>query len=201
MSSALCAPAPHRRGGPMSRIAAALVAFVLVVGCGGMPDAAGAVPAWAAYPAIAEGARMVGAEFTRAGADASAIVRALQPTDADYVAVFEGDTLVAALIHYGGYWESPDVIAPAPGQTDIRVFAATSEELQAGTGDAREFPSGYAEVAPHLARGLTMFLLQFSKPGEGFGVRIGAFAHVNGRWRIFPDPWAVLTVGQPGHHH
>jgi hypothetical protein len=179
----------------------ALVAVVVLVGCAGAPDAPVALPALATYPGTPEGARMVAAEFTRPGADPSAIVMSLRPTDDDITAVFDEETLVGALIHYGGYWESPDVLGPAPGQTEIRVFAATSEELAAGTGDAREFPSGYAEIAPHLAPGLTIYLMAFSKPGESFGVRIDGLVHVNGRWRIFPAPWMVLKVDEPGHQH
>jgi hypothetical protein len=194
-------PVAYHRGMPMSKIAAALVVVALLVGCGGASDTTGAVPELATYPDNREGARMVAAEFTRQDANPSLIVMGLRPTDKDYVAVFDGETLVAALIHYRGYWESPAVLGPAPGQTDVRVYAATSEELGAGTGDAREFPGSYALIAPHLARGLTIYLLAFSKPGESFGIRIDGLAHVNGRWRIFPAPWVVLTVGQPGHHH
>jgi hypothetical protein len=177
---------------------AALVAVAVLVGCAGAPVA---LPAPATYPGTPEGARMVAAEFTRPGADASAVVMSLRPTDDDIRAVFDEETLVAALIHYGGYWESPDVLGPAPDQTEIRVFAATSEELAAGTGHAREFPSGYAEIAPHLAPGLMIYQLMFTKPGESFGIRIDGLTHVNGRWRIFPAPWMVLKVDEPGHQH
>ncbi len=34
-----------------------------------------------------------------------------------------------------------------------------------------------------------------------FGIRFDGLLHVNGQWRIFPSPWAVLSVGEPGHHH
>ena len=190
----------HRGAGPLSTMAA-LVAVALLVGCASAPDSSGLVPALATYPGTPEGARMVAAEFTKPGADPSAIVLSLRPTDDDYITVFDGETLVNALIHYDGYWKSPDVLGPAPGQTEIRVFAATSEELAAGTGNAQEFPSGYALIAPHLAPGLTIYLMVFSRPGESFGIRIDGLSHVNGRWRIFPMPWAVLEVGKPGHQH
>jgi hypothetical protein len=193
-------PLAHRPAGPLSTITAALAAVALMIGCGA-PDTPTAVPALATYPGTPEGARMVATEFTKPGADPSAIVLSMRPTDDDCIAVFDDETLVAALIHYDGYWESPDVLGPAPGQTEIRVFAARSEELAAGTGDAREFPSGYALIAPHLEPGLTIYLLVFSRPGESFGVRIDGLTHVNGKWRIFPAPWAVLDVGEPGHQH
>jgi hypothetical protein len=198
-------PGTHRRGGPLPAIMAGLAAVALLIGCGGAPDepgaAPGAVPAVTTYPGTSEGARVVAAEFTRPGADPSAIVLSLRPTDDDIIAVFGGETLVDALIHYGGYWESPDVLGPAPGQTEVRIFAATSEELIAGTGDAREFPGGWALIAPHLTPGLTIYLMVFSRPGESFGVRVDGLTHVNGRWRIFPEPWEVLAVGEPGHQH
>jgi hypothetical protein len=191
----------QRRARVLPTIMAALVAAALMVGCGGTSETAGTAPAAATYPGTPEGARMVGAEFTKPGADPSAIVLSLRPTDDDCIAVFDDETVISALIHYDGYWESPDVLGPAPGQTEIRVFAATSEELAAGTGDAREFPGGYALIAPHLDPGLTIYLLVFSRPGESFGVRIDGLTHVNGKWRIFPAPWAVLAVGEPGHQH
>jgi hypothetical protein len=183
------------------RLVATVVTVALVAGCGGAPDFPRPVSALATYPGTPEGARMVAAEFTKPGADPSAIVLSVRPSEKDCIAVFDGETLPAALTHYDGYWESPDVLTPAPGQTEIRVFAATSEQLTAGTGEAREFPSGWASIAPHLAPGLTFYVLVFSRPGEGFGIRIDGLTHVNGQWRIFPAPWAVLEVGEPGHHH
>src|SRR5215218_1016923 len=111
-----------RRARVLPTSMAVLLAAALMVGCGGTSDTAGAVPTAATYPGTPEGARMVAAEFTKPGADPSAIILSLRPTDDDCIAVFDDETLVPALIHYDGYWESPDVLGPAPGQTEIRVF-------------------------------------------------------------------------------
>jgi hypothetical protein len=187
--------------GPLPAIVAALAAVALLAGCGPAPDIHRPVSALATYPDTPEGARMVAAEFTKPGADPSAVVLSLRPTDEDCIAFFDDETIVDALIHYGGYWESPDVLGPAPGQTEVRVVAATTEDLAAGTGNTREFPGGWTSIAPHLRPGLTIYVMVFTRPGESFGVRIDGLTHVNGQWRIFPAPWAVLGVGEPGHHH
>jgi len=198
---AAAVPEAHRGPvGTLSVIMAALVAVALLAGCDA-PDVPRPVSALATYPGTPEGARMVAAEFTTPGADPPALLLSLRPTDKDCIAVFDDATLAAALIHYDGYWESPDVLGPAPDQTEVRVLAATTEELATGTGNTREFPGGWASIAPHLRPGLTIYVMVFSRPGQSFGVRIDGLTHINGQWRIFPSPWAVLTVGEPGHHH
>ena len=182
-----------------STITAVLLAVAVLVGCGTATSAPTPVPM--TYPGTPEGARLVAEEFTKPGADQRTLLMSLRPDDTDYSEVFDGETLVAALIHYDGFWNAPDVLGPGPDQTDARVVAATTEELEAGTGGALEFPGGYRTIAPHLTPGLTIYQMIFSAPGESFGVRVDGLIYVNERWRLFPSPWEVLAIDEPGHRH
>jgi hypothetical protein len=140
-------------------------------------------PDLASYPGPPEGVRMI-AEVD------------------DYGAVFNDESLRDAKRHYEGFWAKPSwVVGPAPGQTEFRVEMATSEQLAAGTGAAPRFPGGYRAIAPHLKPGLTVYEIIFVAPGQTYGVILDGLVYVNGKWRIFPAPWRVLTVNEPGHQH
>jgi hypothetical protein len=176
----------------LSVLAAALLSF-LVAGCGASE--------LTSYPGTPEGARLIAEEFMKPGANPLALTLDLEPADDDYAAVFDDETLGAARTHYDGFWATPSVVAPGPGQTEFRVEMATGEELAAGTGSAREFPGGYRTVAPHFRTGLTIYEVIFVAPGEVSGLILDGLVYVNGKWRIFPAPWRVLMVNEPGHQH
>jgi hypothetical protein len=159
-------------------------------------------PDLASYPGPPEGVRMIAEEFMKPDANLLALSLALEPTVDDYGAVFNDESLRDAKRHYDGFWAKPSwVVGPAPGQTEFRVEMATSEQLAAGTGAAPRFPGGYRAIAPHLKPGLTVYEIIFVAPGQTYGVILDGLVYVNGKWRIFPAPWRVLTVNEPGHQH
>ncbi|GAA3229070.1 hypothetical protein GCM10017691_20800 [Pseudonocardia petroleophila] len=171
----------------------ALAFGVAVAGCGGgeqegSGDAAG-------------GLAQLADEFLRVRHDLAPLLAKLQAELTDYGEVFTGDTVVAAIRHYDGYWRSPRVLGPTDRHSAYRLSHVTTEELAAGTGAAPTFPAGYRDVAPRLQPGLTVHRITFHEPGQSLGIDLDALVSVAGRLRLLPTPWLVLDVDEPGHSH
>jgi hypothetical protein len=177
----------------------ALLVFVLAaVGCGGSGNSSpgggssSSSPA-SRYPGTPDGAKAMLAEFVKPGADNAALSKALRPTKADYDAVFTPDLAAKANLIYSPAWDSGQlVVAPKPGQTQVLVSSATSDELKAGTGGASGFPGGWKDVGAQLKPGVTFYSFKFVEPGQSLGMAYDGLAYVNGNWRIFPKPWKVM---------
>jgi hypothetical protein len=136
--------------------------------------------------------------FLQPGADAAALTRRLRPQGADYKAVFSGELARKAEAEYGKAWEGGKlVIARKDEQTELKVFSATTEELQAGSGEAREFPGGYRKIAPQLGKGLRFYRFKFVKPGESAGMAYDGLVFVNGHWAFFPKPFRLVAEPLP----
>lgn len=144
------------------------------------------------HPATEEGAKALLAEFVKPGADHAALSRQLRPTADDYKAVFEPELAAKAESGYGPAWDAGQlVVAPKAGQTEVKVFSATSDELKSWSGSAAEFPGGWKDVAAQIKPGLRVYRFKFVEPGEDLGMAYEGLVHVNGHWRIFPKPWRV----------
>lgn len=186
--------------------ALALLAFA-IIGCSsggnnanggnntnGSSNAGGTNSSSSSYPGTEDGAKALVAEFVKPGADLAALTRNLRPTKADYDAVFTPDLAAKADTVYGAAWDGGQLgsIAPKPGQTQVMIMSATSEELKSWTGDAKEFAGGWKDVSAQLKPGVTFYQFQFVEPGKKFGMAYDGLAYVNGNWRIFPKPWKVM---------
>ena len=79
-----------------------------------------------------------------------------------------------------------------PDQTELLIWAATTEELQNQSGHAMEFPGGYKGVADKLGAGLTWYRFKTVRPGERSGMAYDGLVYVNGRWAFFPKPWKAV---------
>jgi hypothetical protein len=144
------------------------------------------------HPATEDGAKALLAEFVKPGADHAALSKNLRPSKDDYAAVFEPELAAKAEAVYGPAWDGGAmVIAPKSGQTEIKVFSATSDELKSWTGNAAEFPGGYKDVAAQLKPGVKIYRFKFVEPGQDLGMAYDGLVSVNGNWRIFPKPWRV----------
>jgi hypothetical protein len=54
----------------------------------------------------------------------------LRPTSADYATVFDADSSAKVAAVYDPAWEGGQmVVAPKAGQTEVKVFSATSDEM------------------------------------------------------------------------
>ena len=120
----------------------------------------------------------------------------LRPTKEDYRAFYADESTAArAETFYDKLWSSGDaVVAPKEGQTELKLFSATTEQLSESAGEAAEFPGGMLSLASTktLKPNQTIYAFKFVKPGESTGMAFEGLTHVNGNWRLFPKPWRFM---------
>ena len=145
------------------------------------------------FPGTEAGATSLLKEFLKPGADHAALSKQLRPTTADYAAVFDADSTAKVAAVYDPVWEGGKmIVAPNAGQTEVKVFSATSDEMKSWSGNAAEFAGGWKEVAPKLKPGLKIYRFKFVEPGKDLGMAFDGLIYVNGNWRIFPKPWRAF---------
>lgn len=181
-----------------TKFLAPLILVAAVLACGGSnnlsPSGSGSPSTTSSYPGTPDGAQALLAEFVKPGADTATLSKTLRPTKADYDAVFMSDLATKANAVYGAAWDSGQfVIAPKPGQTQVTLSHATSDELKSWTGGATEFPGGWKDVGAQLKPGVTFYRFKFVEPGQQLGMAYDGLAYVNGNWRIFPKPWRAMS--------
>jgi hypothetical protein len=132
-------------------------------------------------------------EFVKPGADHATLSKQLRPTTADYAAVFESDLSAKMEALYGPAWDAGQLVAaPNPGQSEVKLFSTTSDEMKSWTGTAAEFPGGWKQVAAKLKPGLKIYRFKFVEPGKDLGMAFDGLIYINGNWRIFPKPWRAM---------
>ena len=132
-------------------------------------------------------------EFLKPGADHAALSKQLRPTTADYAEVFDPDLATKLEALYSPAWDAGQlVIAPKPGQSEVKLFSASSDEMKSWTGTAADFPGGWKQVAPKLKPEITIYRFKFVEPGKDVGMAFDGLTFVNGKWRIFPKPWRAM---------
>lgn len=144
--------------------------------------------------ATPQDARALVQQFLKPDADHAALTQQLQPTKADYQAIFQTQEMAdKAAAMYEPLWRSKDaVIKPKPGQTELLLSAGTSEEIKSWTGTAaQEFPGGYRQAGPLLKPGLTLYAFKFVEPGKRLGMAFDGLVHVNGRFVFAPKLWRL----------
>lgn len=124
------------------------------------------------------------------GAGAEVLAGVLQPRETDYAAVFVGGADVTAREGYRALWAAPPPGLGHPGQTEVRVVAARSDDI----GVSGDFPGGYKRIS-HLVRiGRVWVMAKFTAPGERTGMNYDGFVWMGeGRFAWFPKPWRVLA--------
>jgi len=164
-----------------------LACLVFGLGLGALANAA------ETFPGTEAGATSLLKEFLKPGADHAALSKQLRPTSADYAAVFDADSSAKVAAVYDPAWEGGQmIVAPKAGQTEVKVFSATSDEMKTWSGNAAEFAGGWKDVAPKLKPGLKIYRFKFVEPGKDLGMAFDGLIYVNGNWRIFPKPWRAL---------
>jgi hypothetical protein len=64
--------------------------------------------------------------------------------------------------------------------------------LISGNAAARAFPRGWKRMRPHVQPGVTWVRFKCVEPGESLGMAYDGLVLLDGRWRLFPEPWLVL---------
>lgn len=124
----------------------------------------------------------------------SAVVLGLEPSHADYLAVY-GETFGGALESALKESWTKHQIVPAPwgpDQTEVKLSRATSEDFKAWQGEAPRFARGYKRVAEHMQPGLVLYQFRFLKPGTSAGSNWDGLVWIDGAWKLFPKPYAIL---------
>jgi hypothetical protein len=70
------------------------------------------------------------------------------------------------------------VVAPAAGETMLKLWAATTQQLRQGV---RQFPTGYLFTSVKMRPGLTFYRWAFQ-----------GIVRVNGRFVLVPQAWKLL---------
>jgi len=76
-----------------------------------------------------------------------------------------------------------------PGQTELHVWGATTDELARGTGNSSRFPAAYKQAAVHLKPGLTLYVWSLARPGVKPAPTFDELYQVNGHWVAISRPW------------
>ena len=143
-----------------------------------------------AYPKTDEGAKAL----LQALPKDPALVGRLKPTTEDYKALFAGDAAAKAERFYAtNLWNGDAKVGGDAGQTELKLFKATSEEIRSWSSTVEaNFPGGYQQVGPHLKPGLTWYRWKYTEPGKDTGMAYEGLVHVNGHWVWTPKPWKAL---------
>ncbi|MFI1702502.1 hypothetical protein [Streptomyces bobili] len=147
------------------------------------------------YPGDDKGARALMETLGEDGG--TGLVRSLRPTAADYRALFQPDFAGQAEAFYEDSLWGTSPQPPRPwaryGQTELRMWKATTDEIRAWTPVVRSnFPGGYAQVKDRFRAGLTVYTWDYTKPGAERGMAYNGLVYVNGHWAFIPKPWYVL---------
>ncbi|MBW1877115.1 MAG: hypothetical protein JRI25_00630 [Deltaproteobacteria bacterium] len=132
-----------------------------------------------------------------AGASALVAKQLLCPHDEDYEKAFLPEMADVLQRAYAPFWATSQM-APRPkaGQTQVLIYLATTEDLQANNARARQFPGGYKEVAPYLAADRLWVRWKFVKPGETLGMAFDGMVWLDDHWAWFPKPWRAVRMAQ-----
>jgi hypothetical protein len=165
----------------------AAVTVICLAGCSNAPKMSDK------FPGTKDGAKALLQEFMKPGADNKKLTMELQPSKEDYRAFFKDQAIAdRAAEQYDKMWSSGNaVVAPKAGQTELRLFSATTEELSNYQGESGEFPGGLigSSAGEYLKPNLTIYAFKFVEPGEKLGMAYEGLTHINGHWRLFPKPW------------
>ena len=145
------------------------------------------------FPGTDEGAHQLLLQFLQAGMDKEVLTKLLRPSTQDFKLVFSPEVAAKVEEAYRQPWEEGKIVIHGqPGETELLLGSATTEELQRQSGNAQYFPLGYAKAAPYFNGGLRIYYFKFVRPGDSKGFAWDGLIYVNGHWAFFPQPWRVI---------
>jgi hypothetical protein len=177
---------------PFKQLSFLVIALSMVAaGCGGTLGGSSS----ANLPGTKEGAKELLGEFLKPGADTKKLTMDLRPSKEDYLAFYsETATAERAEKFFEPLWSGGTAeIAAKEGQTELKLYSATPDEMRQDTGDSAEMPPSLLALADDIKPGVTVYTFKFVKPGETSGMAYEGLVHVNGKWRLFPKPWRFMS--------
>jgi hypothetical protein len=131
----------------------------------------------------------------RAGASAAVAKEFMQPRPDDYAKAFEDAVAEGVRQVYEPLWAQGQLDPrPKAGQTEIRLWGATSEDLKLWNANARQFPGGYEGIAAMLKPGRIWLRWKFVEPGETLGMAFDGLVWMDDHWAWFPKPWRAIRM-------
>ena len=131
----------------------------------------------------------------RTGGAGTVVKELLQPRPEDYALAFDASIADGVRLAYEPLWAGDQLDPRAKaGQTEIRIWAARSDDLAAWNAAARAFPGGYQEVGPLLVPGRIWLRWKFVEPGETLGMAFDGLVWMDDHWAWFPKPWRVTRT-------
>jgi hypothetical protein len=145
------------------------------------------------YPGTDDGAKQLLSDLQTAK-DPRALTRELEPSSADYKAVFTAEAAARAEEGYKKLWSDPQVLIAAPAANpELLLTKATTDDMKQWTKQVEaDFPGGYKRIADKFQPGLTVYRWKYVKPGEKSGMAFDGLIFVNNHWTWFPKPWRVF---------
>ncbi len=129
--------------------------------------------------------------FLQPGADTRALTLQLRPTRADLDLIFKPDLADGAAGIVDKVFARGQ-IAPKPGQTELLIFIASTDDIINRTPALRKLPGGYKRVGDKVNPGIPVVRFKFVRPGEKLGMAFDLLYRVNGRWVLVPQIWRLL---------
>ncbi len=120
---------------------------------------------------------------------------AMKPSDEDVARVFRPPLLDPARALYAALWSNPPPLRGKPGQTQVWIRTALTEDFVAWNRAGQEFPGGYRKLAPHLAPGLAWVAWKYVAPGDFTGLSFDGMVLLDDRFVWFPQPWRLVPIG------
>jgi len=174
-------------------IGVSLLVFAVVLTACGKDGGGGGL---SSYPGTEDGAKQLLTDIRKDLDTAKAMSKSLRPSSADYKAVFADDKAAMIEKNYNEMWNKEGdkaVIGAKPENTELKLWAASSDDIKSWTGNAKDhFPGGYEDIGAHLKPGITWYRWKYTKPGEDLGMAYDGLVHVNNHWVWFPKPWRAL---------
>jgi hypothetical protein len=129
---------------------------------------------------------------------AVALIKGLIPGEASARAALvenvDGATLAAMLSHYRTLAARMDPAQAGRGfkteRDQIKVHAATTEQIAGGAAAAVEFPEGAREAAKSILRpGVTFYEVELTEPGADSGTKFHLLYWDGAEWRMLGAVW------------
>lgn len=119
----------------------------------------------------------------------------IRPRPEDYARVFEPTMAEALHRAYDPFWVRGQMAPrPKPGQTQVLVRLATTEDLRSRNERGHQFPGGYARVAQFFVPGRVWVRWKFVEPGQTLGMAYDGLVWVDDHWAWFPKPWKAINM-------